>query len=305
MLAFHVFTNSVKTTAMSTVVKNLAPDVRLYSVANLPESDGKLMAESPKHLQEITNTLDVLQEYCRPQPRVAVYADIFVYFLDEDGLLQRVSPDILVARDVANEDRRVYSVEREGKGPDLVIEFTSKKTKKNDVGRKREIYAWLEVKEYFLFDPYGEYLKPRFQGFRLIGGEYVTMTGAAESRLHSEVLGLDLVVEQNSLRFYDPHTGERLRIHREAEAERRQETAARRQEASARRQETAVRITAERKAQQEVAARKAAEENAQQEAAARKAAEENAQQEAAARMAAEAELARLREELVRLRKADG
>jgi Uma2 family endonuclease len=263
---------------MSTVAKSLEQEPRLYSVANLPESDGKPMAESPKHVQEITNALDALQEYFRPQPEVVVHANILVYYLNEIGELKRVSPDILVVRDIANEGRRVYSVEREGKGPDLVIEFTSKQTKKIDLGRKRRIYAWLDVKEYFLFDPYGEYLKPRFQGFRLIGGEYVPMTMAAsESRLHSEVLGLDLVVEDNSLRFYDPHTGERLRTLREAETERKREAAA----------------------------RKAAERKAQQEAAARQVAEEKAQQEAAARQVAEAELARLREELARLRKADG
>jgi len=266
---------------MSIAIKNLDSNTRLYSVANLPESDGKPMAESPKHVQEIKEALNVLQEYFRPRPEFVVYANIFIYYLDEIGVLKRVSPDILVARDIANEDRRVYAVEREGKGPDMVIEFTSKKTKKIDLGRKRRIYAWLEVKEYFLFDPHGEYLKPRFQGFQLIGGEYVPMTAAAGMRLYSEVLGLNLVVEENSLRFYDPRTGERLRTHREAEAERRQETAARRQE---------------------ITARKAAEQKAQQEAAARRAAEENAQQEAAARRAAEIELARLREELVRLYK---
>jgi len=69
---------------------------------------------------------------------------------------------------------------------------------------------------------------------------------AARGQVHSEVLGLDLVVEGDSLRFYDPATGERLRTHREAE---------RRQEAAARRQEAAARMTAEQKARQETAAR--------------------------------------------------
>jgi len=245
------------------------------------------MAETPKHVQEITNAYEALQEYFHTQPQVAVYANIFVYYLNELGKLKRISPDVLVARDIAPEERRVYAVEREGKGPDVVIEFTSKQTKKNDLGKKRRIYAWLEVKEYFLFDPLGEYLKPRFQGFRLIGGEYVPMHTAAESRLHSEVLGLDLVVEKNNLRFYDPRTRERLRTHREAEAERRQAEAARRQAEAARRQETIE--------------RKAAEEQARREAETRRMAEEKMQQEMAARQAAEGELARLREELTGLR----
>jgi Uma2 family endonuclease len=289
---------------MSQVVKSLEPEARLYSVANLPESDGKPLAETPKHLEEITNTLDVLQEYFRPQPEVVVYADIFVYYLNELGEIKRVSPDILVARGVAQEERRVYSVEREGKGPDLVIEFTSKKTKKIDIGKKRKVYAWLEVKEYFLFDPFGEYLKPRFQGFTLIGGEYVPMNAAAETRLHSEVLGLDLVVEKNKLRFYDPRTRERLRTHREAEAERRQAEAERRQaeaereQAEAEREQAeAEREQAEAEREQETIARKAAEQQAQQEAEARRLAEEKVQQERAARLAAEAELERLREQL--------
>jgi Uma2 family endonuclease len=288
---------------MSTVVKNLERDARLYGVANLPESDGKPMAETPKHLQEMKESLNVLEEYFRLQSDVTVYANIFVYYLDENGLLKRVSPDILVARGVANDqERRVYAVEREGKGPDLVIEFTSKKTKKIDLGRKRRIYAWLEVKEYFLFDPYGEYLKPRFQGFQLIGGEYVPMTMAAsEPRLYSEVLDLDLVVEGNSLRFYDSHTGERLRTYREAEVERRQEAAFRKTAERKAQQEALARQTAEEKAQQEALARRTAEEKAQQEALARQTAEEKAQQEAAARQTAEAELARLREELARRR----
>jgi hypothetical protein len=42
------------------------------------------------------------------------------------------------------------------------------------------------VAEYFLFDPLGECLDPRLQGFRLEGGEYVELepdaTGASSAR---------------------------------------------------------------------------------------------------------------------------
>ena len=81
-------------------------------------------------------------------------------------------------------------------------------------------------------------------------------------------LGLDLAAEGAFLRFWNPRTGERLRTHEEAEAERR---------------------VAEAQAFREMRRRQLAEEQAQREAAARKAAE------------AEAEAERLRQELARLR----
>jgi hypothetical protein len=45
----------------------------------------------------------------------------------------------------------------------------------------------------------------------------------AEGRLHSEELGLDLVMEGERLRLYDPAAGEYLRTYSEAGAERRAE----------------------------------------------------------------------------------
>jgi len=101
--------------------------------------------------------------------------------------------------------------------------------------------------------------------------------------LWSQVLGYYLGVEEGWLRLYDREgrmvlTGDELA-----------------------RQERAARQAAEKLARQERAARQAAEELARQERDARQAAEELAQQERAARQAAETELARLREELTRLK----
>ena len=117
--------------------------------------------------------------------------------------------------------RRIYNLDVEKKAPDVVIELTSRHTKVEDLGNKRAIYADLGVSEYFLFDPLDGTLTPQLCGFRLQGGEYIPMVG---TRLASEVLGLDLVVEEDQLCLYNPHIAERLRTHaeaarREAEAE--------------------------------------------------------------------------------------
>ena len=237
---------------------------------NLPESDGKPMAETDKHRQQMIDLLDALKEYFRPEPGVYVTGNIFMHFRDEAGEWQSVAPDIFVVKGVEKKDRPSYNVEEEGKAPDLVIELVSRGSKVEDLGNKRIIYAGLGVKEYFLFDPTGELLSEPLRGYRLEGNEYLPMTGA---RLHSEVLGLDLVVERGHLRLYDSKTGQRLLTHEESEAARR---------------------AAEAKAKTAEAKAKAAEAKAKAAEAKTKAAEAKA-------AAAEAENARLREELARAR----
>jgi Uma2 family endonuclease len=218
---------------MSTVIKTTKRAARLYSLDHLPESDGRPMAETPKHVMLIVDALNALQHHFRSDPLMFIIGNVFVYFLDKLGIRRRVAPDIFVVRGVAQEERRVYSVEKEGQAPDLVIEFTSRKTRKRDLGKKHEIYAWLGVKEYFLFDPYGEYLEPRLIGFVLAGNEYVRLH-PEQMRLHSKVLGLDLAAEGAYLRFYDSRTGERISTYAEIDAARRSAEEMAQREAAAR-----------------------------------------------------------------------
>jgi Uma2 family endonuclease len=237
---------------------------------HFPESDGKPMAETDKHRNQMIALLNALEEYYRPDAGVYVTGNILVHYCDEAGEWKFLAPDIIVVKGVEKKDRGSYVIEDEGKAPDFIIELVSPSTKVEDLGNKRVIYAGWRVKEYFLFDPTGELFSAPLRGFRLQGNDYVPMMGAL---LHSEVLGLDLVVEQGRLRLYDPQTGQRLLTHEESEAARR---------------------IAETKASQEAAARQVAESKAAT-------AEAKAAQEYAARQAAEAELARLREELTKRR----
>jgi Uma2 family endonuclease len=176
------------------------------------------MAETDVHRKQMIGVLDCLEERYRSDPDVYVTGNIFLYFIDEEGERQPISPDIFVVRGVEKKDRRIYNLEVEGKAPDVVIELTSRHTKVEDLGNKKVIYANLGVREYFLFDPLNETLPTPLRGFRLEGSEYIPMGG---TRLRSEVLGLELVVEEGHLRLYDVQTGERLRTHEEAEADRR------------------------------------------------------------------------------------
>ncbi len=65
------------------------------------------------------------------------------------------------------------------------------------------------MSEYFLFDPFEEYLHPRLQGYRLAKGAYRPIR-AVKGRLPSKVLGLHLEADGELLRLYDPAGRRRL-----------------------------------------------------------------------------------------------
>jgi Uma2 family endonuclease len=210
-----------------------------------PDSDGKPMAESDVHIEQIIALRDGLQEYFRDQADVYVSGNIFVYYVEGDpsGV---VSPDLLVVKGVEKKLRPSYKVWEEGKGPDVVLEVTSKTTRSEDTFAKFHVYQEvLQVPEYFQFDPTGDYLEPPLQGYRLVGGSYSLMTGLPSRSagspqdpdgmaLRSKVLGLDLVVEDGCLRLYHPEAGVRLPTYQEAQAARRDVEAALHRETEAR-----------------------------------------------------------------------
>jgi hypothetical protein len=101
----------------------------------------------------------------------------------------------------------------------MIIELTSKSTRKEDLDTKFKLYRdVLKVQEYFLFDPFAEYLKPPLRGFRLTDGEYLPIE-PVEGRLPSEVTRLHLERDGTMLRFYDPAAGKWLPTLEEAREE--------------------------------------------------------------------------------------
>ena len=176
------------------------------------------MAETDDHRDIMMDVLDALEERFRADEQVYISGNIFVYYKDDAGEMQPVSPDILVVRGVQKKKRRIYNIEVEGKAPELVIELTSVSSKKEDLGNKRFVYANLGVKEYFIFDPFGDTIRPALRGFRLESGDYLPIVG---TRLKSEVLGLELRLEDGLLRLYDYKNNQRLLTRAESHAARR------------------------------------------------------------------------------------
>lgn len=175
-----------------------------------PVSDGKPMAETEKHRRQMTYCIDALTNFLDMREDVRVGGNDFLYW-EEGNPKARISPDCYVVFGVEKKVRDNYKAWEEGGHlPSVVFEITSKKTRHEDARKKRPLYEQaLKVPEYFQFDPTGDYLQPRLQGFRLRDGVYEPIPLAAD-RLYSEQLGLELVMEGERLRFWDPVKGEWL-----------------------------------------------------------------------------------------------
>jgi Uma2 family endonuclease len=173
-----------------------------------PTSDGKPMAETQRHLNEMVDTIQALDDHYAETPGVHVAGNLLLYY-EEGNPRKHISPDVQVTFGIAKLPLRDYFlVWKEGKCPDVAIEITSKSTRRHDQGKKLVIYRdVLKVREYFLFDPTEDYLDPPLQGFRLVGGDYARIKPVS-GRLPSKMLGLHLERDGGHLRFFDPGAAE-------------------------------------------------------------------------------------------------
>jgi Uma2 family endonuclease len=207
-----------------------APALKLVTERPIqyPESDGAPMAETDRHRDEMVEAIEALKLRYRADPEVYVTGNILFYYEQGDPTA-RFAPDVLVAFGVPRRARRVYKLWEE-RAPAFVLEVTSRGTRFEDRGNKRELCAELGVEEYVLFDPDGEYLTPRLQGFRLTNGLYAPIGADVGGCIPSETLGLLLGVEGGHLRFFDPSTRASIpRIEDHAERARQAEERAQRE----------------------------------------------------------------------------
>jgi Uma2 family endonuclease len=166
------------------------------------------MAETGLHVMVIVMLIAMLRAHFRNRSSTYVSGDIFMYY-EEGEPSQHVAPDVFVAFDVQPGERTSWFVWREGKAPDVIFEITSRPTRAADQWAKKGLYEGLGVKEYVLFDPLGDYLHPRLQGYRLSQAAYQPIP-VIDGSIVSEQLGLRLRGEEAALDLFDLTTGERL-----------------------------------------------------------------------------------------------
>ncbi|HEV2948425.1 MAG TPA: Uma2 family endonuclease [Gemmataceae bacterium] len=194
-----------------------------------PTSDGKPMAETDWHRILMIDLIQTLDGWFAKDSNAYVSGNLLMFYVEGDRR-RHLSPDVFFAKGVTKRKRLYYLVWEEKKGPDLVIELTSKSTRNEDLKKKFHLYQdVLKVAEYFLFDPLGDYLKPPLQGFRLQDGKYEPIA-PIKNRLPSQMLRLHMERDGENLRLYDPKSGrwlptpaeERQELRHEVEELRRQ-----------------------------------------------------------------------------------
>ena len=227
-----------------------------------PETDGLPLPDGEFQAPIYVRIVAILRFHFRNVPGARVNGNTFIYFV-EGNPRRSVSPDCYVVLGLS--DSAIASIERAntyllwevGKAPDFILEIGSKSTGTADTGRKRELYAELGVREYWLYDSTGgEFYGEPLVGERLVDGEYVRMEAHEESDgslwYHSDVLNLDLWWIEGELRFWDAESVSWLLSYEE----RYEESVAAESRAA---EERARRLTAEARARQERAERLAAE----------------------------------------------
>jgi Uma2 family endonuclease len=168
------------------------------------------MAETELHWQVMVDAVETLRDHFAADPMVHVGGNLLLFY-EERNRRKHVAPDAFMVRGIPKLPLRdYYLLWVEGKPPDVVIEITSKTTRREDQKKKRGLYRdVLKVHEYFQFDPTEDYLKPSLQGVRRVGEDYVAIE-LVDGRLPSAILGLHLERSGTELRFWDPARGVRL-----------------------------------------------------------------------------------------------
>jgi hypothetical protein len=126
--------------------------------------------------------------------RVYLSSELPVYYPGE----RVFAPDVLAVLDVGDHERLHWSVSREGRGLDFVLEVHLSGDARKDNERNVERYARLGIPEYFIFDRGRLHVR----GYRLApGGTTYQPIVPQGGHYHSSVLGLELAIQDERLRF--------------------------------------------------------------------------------------------------------
>jgi Uma2 family endonuclease len=186
--------------------------VSVSSPIHYPTGDGQPVAETFAHLYAILMTIELLRLHLDGQ-QATVLGNQYLYY-SPGNPQKRIAPDVMVIFGVAPGGRDNYKIWEEGQTPSVVFEMTSPSTREQDDGAKKILYEQLGIQEYWQFDPKQEWILGGLKGYSLQQGLYQPITNDI-----SLVLGLQLVVTDTLISFYQLGSGEKLLMPVELKAE--------------------------------------------------------------------------------------
>lgn len=207
---------SVDTSTISTQ-KNYPPQVFDGKTVDYPETDENIMPEGIRHFLLSVRLASMLLAFFANRNDVKVFGNLMFYY--EKGNPEKViSPDLMVCFGLEAMPESVYKLWEEKVVPSVVIELSSPTTWFKDVSTKLAIYQKLGIKEYYIYDIEYKFLPEPLIAYRLIDGELVEVE-VENGRILSESLNLELVDTGETLRLFNPESGEFLMTAEEMLAE--------------------------------------------------------------------------------------
>ena len=184
--------------------ERMSPEERARVVDMLPAQPmlSALPPEGDTHSKAAATARSTLDSFFRRIGRkIYISSNLAVYYPRE----RCFAPDVIAVRDVELRDRERWVVADERRGIDLAIEVHVSGDRKKDEVENVDFYARLGIEEYFFFDRSrllvrGYRLPPAAPGRGSKRRAYLPIV-PQEGRFPSEVLGLDLMLEGDKLRF--------------------------------------------------------------------------------------------------------
>jgi Uma2 family endonuclease len=181
------------------VWEQLTPEERARIVASLPSEFPASEAAPPEgdpHFEAKARASEVLGSYfSRIGRKVYLACELPIYYPGEPMF----APDVIAVVEVETHSRMSWVVSAEGKGVDLALEIHVAGERRKDLERNVERYARLGIREYFVFDR----KRLRLMGWRLEEGRRSYRPLLPQHGFYpSQVLGLELQLEGERLRFY-------------------------------------------------------------------------------------------------------
>ena len=193
-----------------------------YDDEGYPHSDGAPLAQNTQQLDQIVYAISALKTFLHERfPDAFAASDLLIYPRRHD-LRASVVPDAFVAFGAGDHARLSYKLWEGEPVPAFVLEVLSGTTADKDLGEKRDKYAAMGVREFWVFDPFGRRIWARVAGYRLRAGRYRPIPPLPTARGYaSDALGLEFRAEGDNLRIHDPVSGEDLQSHREGQIDKR------------------------------------------------------------------------------------
>lgn len=156
---------SLKSESMNGVFKKLPPETRVELIDN----ELCFMGLSPRlqHQKVLKELLFKIGGYVEKKKMGQMYFGVFNVYLDE--YFNIVQPDLMF---VSRERQRIVNEDGIHGSPDIIIEILSPWNDVHDLRRKRSLYEYFAVKEYFVVDPD----KKKVISYQLVQNLYETGT---------------------------------------------------------------------------------------------------------------------------------